>query len=116
MVVDRKRGTLQSSNHKMRWPTCPLEPGLATRYTCSVILAHNLCRDLQVLTQAPRRSRQPRRAAPWEFMEIDTIRQRFVRQAGRLIRPQGELSLSMNVSKDTESALLPILDAIDQGA
>ena len=49
-------------------------------------------------------------------MKIDMIRQRFVRQAGRLIRPQGELTLSMNMSKDAESELLQILDAIDEAA
>jgi len=85
-------------------------------YMLCAILAHNLCRELQMLTQAPQRNCQPKRPALWEFMKIDTIRQRFVRQAGRLIRPQGELTLSMNMSKDAESELLQILDAIDEAA
>lgn len=49
-------------------------------------------------------------------MKIDTIRQRFVRCAGRLINPQGELTLSMNMNEATQNELVQILDAIDQAA
>lgn len=85
-------------------------------YMLSAILAHNVCRDLQMLTQTPQRNSQPQRPALWNFMKIDTIRQRFVRQAGRLIRPQGELTLSMNLHGATQSELLQILEAIEQAA
>lgn len=85
-------------------------------YLLAAVMAHNLCRDLQMITQEPSRNTESKRPALWDFMKIDTIRQRFVQRAGRLIRPQGELTLSMNMKAATRNELLQIIDAIDQAA
>ena len=40
------------------------------------------------------RTTQEKRPALWKFEKLDTIRKRIIQRAGRLIRPQGKLTLS----------------------
>jgi hypothetical protein len=49
-------------------------------------------------------------------MQLKTIRERIVQRAGRLIRPQGQLTLSMSANASAQDELLQILDAIGQVA
>ncbi len=96
----------------------------------AAILAHNLYRDLQIVTQSSSRQRSPsdrhygtscrstlfKRPALWDFMQINTIRQKFIQCVGRLIQPQGELMLSMNMSGSTQAELLQIVGVLEQVA
>ena len=85
-------------------------------YMLSALLAHNLTRELQMLTRAPERSTQKKRPALWEFEQLDTLRRRIIQRAGRLIRPQGKLTLSMAANEATENEMLQILEAIECAA
>ena len=85
-------------------------------YMLSALLAHNLTRELQMLTRAPERSTQQKRPALWEFEQLDTLRRRIIQRAGRLIRPQGKLTLSMAANEATENEMLQILEAIERAA
>ena len=58
-------------------------------YMLSAVLAHNLARELQMITREPLRQTERKRPARWDFMQLNTIRQRIIQRAGRLIRPQG---------------------------
>ncbi len=62
------------------------------------------------------RATQEKRPALWKFEKLDTIRKRIIQRAGRLIRPQGKLTLSMSVNKTIEKEFLHLMDAIDKAA
>jgi len=85
-------------------------------YMLSAVLAHNLARELQMISREPTRQTEKKRPARWDFMQLNTIRQRIVQRAGRLIRPQGKLTLSMSANPSAQDELLQILEAIDQAA
>jgi hypothetical protein len=85
-------------------------------FMLSAILAHNLSRELQMIVQPPTRKTLNKRPALWEFMQLNTLRQRIVQRAGRLIRPNGKLTLSMSSNVAAEEELLHILDALDAAA
>ena len=62
-------------------------------YCLGAIMAHNLTRELQMQAQGPSSGTTPKRCNLWGFETLNTLRQRLVRRAGRLIRPQGRLTL-----------------------
>jgi hypothetical protein len=66
-------------------------------FTLAGILAHNLCRELQMATRPAVRGDLEKRPAKWEFESLGTIRQHLLHIAGTLTRPQGELTLICNV-------------------
>jgi len=82
-------------------------------YLLAAILAHNLGRELQMMANAPERRTTAKRAALWAFEQLDTLRRNLVqRAAGRLIRPNGRLVLSMSSNAAVEEELLHYLDAL----
>lgn len=85
-------------------------------YLLSAVLAHNLGKELQMRTTQPARSTQSKRPALWKFEELGTLRRRMIQRAGRLIRPQGKLTLSMSANKAIENELLQTLSALDKVA
>ena len=85
-------------------------------YLLSALLAHNLTRELQMIANPPSRSTQHKRPALWVFEQMETLRRRLVQRAGRLIRPQGHLTLSMSANQAVENELLQYLDALEQAA
>lgn len=85
-------------------------------YLIAALFAHNLTRELQMMTRAQDRSTLPKRPALWEFEQLDTLRRRIIQRAGRLIRPKGKLTLSMAANEATENEMLQILDAIKRAA
>ena len=69
-----------------------------------------------MITRAPDRSTQKKRPALWEFEQLSTLRHRIIQRAGRLIRSQGNLTLSMAANEATENEMLQILDATPRAA
>ena len=85
-------------------------------YTLCSMMAHNLSRELQMIS-APAASRAlPKRPAAWEFTTLDTLRHRIIQRAGRLTRPQGELTLTMSANRAVRKDLLRFLDAVKKAA
>ena len=84
-------------------------------YLLSVLLAHNLGRELQMIAHPPSRATLEKRPAFWAFQGLDTLRRRLIQRAGRLIRPQGKLTLSMPANPALQKELLHYLGAL-QGA
>ncbi|MBL3600661.1 MAG: transposase, partial [gamma proteobacterium endosymbiont of Lamellibrachia anaximandri] len=85
-------------------------------YLLSVVLAHNLSRELQMITRASSRTTQEKRPALWDFEQLNTLRRRVIQRAGRLIRPQGRLTLSMSANQAAQNELLHYLDEIEKAA
>jgi len=65
-------------------------------FTIASMLAHNLTRELQMQALPRDRRTLAKRPALWQFDQLGTIRQQILHQAGRLSRPQGELTLTIN--------------------
>lgn len=62
-------------------------------FTLCAMMAHNLGRELQMQLSPPQREQSPTRAALWRFKKLDTLRREILNRAGRLLRPQGKLTL-----------------------
>jgi hypothetical protein len=65
-------------------------------YMLAAIVAHNMTRELQMRTTPRRQTADPKRAALWLFEKLETVRNRTIRRAGRLHRPDGMLTLTMS--------------------
>ncbi len=72
----------------------------------AAVLAHNLGRELQMVAQPPERATTPTRMALWSFRELQTLRRTLFLRAGRLTRPQGELTLTLSANADVKAELL----------
>jgi len=69
-----------------------------------------------MLAQPASRTIQEKRPALWAFEKLDTVRKRIIQRAGRLIRPQGKLTLSMSANKAIKKEFLHLMDIIDKAA
>ncbi len=85
-------------------------------YLVAALMAHNLSRELQMRTTRPERSTAEKRPALWPFASLATIRRRIIQRAGRLIRPQGQLTLSMSANEAVKNELLQSLAALEAAA
>lgn len=85
-------------------------------YMLAALLAHNLTRELQMRTQPPHRKTNFKRASHWQFMCINTVRRQFIHRAGRLIRPQGKLVLSMSANPTVKDTMLHTLGLLKGAA
>ena len=59
---------------------------------------------------------QPKRPAAWKFKTLETLRRHIIQRAGRLTRPQGELTLTMSANRAVRKNLLHFLDAVQNEA
>ena len=75
-------------------------------FLLSAVLAHNLNRDLQMTAYEPSRETTPQRSPLWQFERLETLRLKLVNRAGRLIQPQGRLTLSMSTNPAVQEELL----------
>ena len=56
--------------------------------------------------EEPVRGTTQKRTVKWLFEELDTLRRTIVARAGRLTRPQGKLTLTLNANPIVQDALL----------
>ena len=54
--------------------------------------------------------------ALWRFEKLNTQRQRLIQRAGRLIRPNGKLTLSMAANDAVEAEILYCLCRLEKAA
>jgi len=86
-------------------------------FTLCAMMTHNLSREVQMLAApgaAPRAL--PKRPSAWAFEKLDTLRHRIIQRAGRFIRPQGELTLTMSANQAVRQDLLHFLDVLQKAA
>ena len=85
-------------------------------FTLCAMMAHNLSRELQMLAAPAALRALPKRPAAWSFEKLDTLRHRIIQRAGRLTRPQGELTLTMSANPAVQNDLLHFLQALQKAA
>jgi DDE family transposase len=85
-------------------------------FLLSAVLAHNLNRDLQMVAHEPSRDTTPQRSPLWQFERLETLRLKLINRAGRLIQPQGRLTLTMSANSSVRDELLHYRDALEQAA
>lgn len=85
-------------------------------YLLAGILAHNLVRELQMRGHAAARNTTYQRTPLWPFESVSTLCRKIVQRAGRLTRPAGRLTLTMNANAAVQRELLHYLDALKQAA
>lgn len=78
----------------------------------AAIMAHNLNRELQMSAEAPERSTTEQRMPWWAFIRLGTRRMNLIRRAGRLTRPNGQLTLTLNANPAVQSELLHYLKTL----
>ena len=81
-------------------------------FLLSAVLAHNLNREMQMLCYEQARNTTEQRAPLWCFEQLGTVRRKLIQRAGRLTRPQGQLTLTMSANPAVKSELLHYLDAL----
>lgn len=85
-------------------------------FTICAMMAHNLSREIQMLSASCRLRAQPKRPAAWSFKTLETLRHRIIQRAGRLTKPQGELTLTMSANQAVRKDLLHFLDIVKKAA
>ncbi|WP_075186650.1 IS1380 family transposase [Teredinibacter haidensis] len=85
-------------------------------YLLSAVLAHNLTRELQMISSSPVRTTQEKRPTLWKFKALGTLRRQIIQRAGRIIQPQGKLVLSMAKNDAVKDEMLHYLDTIGKAA
>lgn len=81
-------------------------------YVLAAMLAHNLNREMQMQSLPKARQTTERRAPLWQFEQLGTLRRKLIQRAGRLTRPQGQLTLTMSANAVVKSELLHYLDRL----
>jgi len=85
-------------------------------FTLCAMMAHNLSREIQMLAQPSAPRSLAKRPAVYAFKRLDTLRHRIIQRAGRLTRPQGELTLTMSANHAVRKDLLHFLDVVKKAA
>ena len=85
-------------------------------FTICAMMAHNLSREIQMLAQPSARRSLVKRPAVCAFERLDSLRHRIIQRAGRLTRPQGELTLTMSANRAVRADLMQFLDVLKQAA
>ncbi len=85
-------------------------------FTLCAMMAHNLSREIQMISQPARRRARAKRPAAWKFSRLDSIRHRIIQRAGRLTRPEGKLTLTMSANQAVRHDLLELLNVMQKAA
>lgn len=85
-------------------------------YLLAGLMGHNLLRELQMRQSPPQRSTTAGRTALWAFEQIGTLRQRVFHRAGKLTRPSGRLSLTINAPEPIRQRILALRQAASETA
>lgn len=75
------------------------------------VMAHNLTKELQMKTFERSRGCTEKRASLWPFDSLGKVSNELIKKAGRLARPQGELTLTLNQNPNVKQRYLEYLAA-----
>jgi len=78
-------------------------------YCLSAMLAHNLPREMQIHTYEQEYGTTAKRRPLWTFQSLATFRKNILQRAGRLIRPEGKLTLVLGGNKLVQNEIEDIL-------
>jgi len=85
-------------------------------YMLASITAHNVTRELQIQTEPRLRGTNPKRAALWLFEKLETVRNKLVRRAGRVHRPDGKLTLTMSRNEAVQAGFDQVMQGLKEAA
>ena len=85
-------------------------------YCVSAVFAHNLYRELQMITRTTDRQTTAKRSALWIFEEAASLRHKIIQRAGRLTRPQGRLRLTLSANEITQKKMMHYLQQLARTA
>jgi hypothetical protein len=85
-------------------------------FTLCAMMAHNMSRQIQMLSKPSALRSLAKRPSAWAFEKLDTLRHRIIQRAGRLVRPQGKLTLTMSANKAVQDDLLHYLEVLQKAA
>lgn len=80
-------------------------------YLIAGLMGHNLLRELQMRQRPPQRGTTATRAALWVFEQVGSLRQRVFHRAGKLTRPSGRLTLTINAAEPIRQQIIALRDA-----
>lgn len=80
-------------------------------YCLAAVISHNLYREIQMRSRQPARGTTEKRAPKWTFESIRCLRQQIIQRAGRLIWPQGRLTMVMGSNRQVREDLTRLLKA-----
>jgi hypothetical protein len=83
-------------------------------YLLAALFAHNLVRSIQMTSRAQDRRTTPQRAALWVFDRIQSFRNKFIRRAGRITRPQNHMVLTISGNATVEHEIRECLSALTE--
>ena len=84
-------------------------------YMLSAIIAHNMTRELHILTEEKARHTEYKRPALWIFQKVETFRN-LVKRAGRITWPKGQFTLTIAAKENVKNKIVSILDALKKAA
>ena len=85
-------------------------------YLLAAMLAHNLSREMQMVANNRQRGTTEKRAPLWQFTQLGTLQRKLIQRAGRLTKPQRNLTLTMSANPTVKTELLHYLNTLDQAA
>lgn len=85
-------------------------------YLLASLLAHNLCREMQMIARDRDRTTMPKRTPLWQFQQVGTLRRNLLARAGRFTRPAGKLTLTISANHEVREELLELLGALRAAA
>ena len=85
-------------------------------YLLAGLFAHNLLRELQMMTSAPSRRTTEKRTPLWAFEQLHTFRAGLIQRAGRLTRPHGKLTLTISAGHWIKNRILNLLERLQNAA
>jgi len=85
-------------------------------YLLAGLFAHNLLRELQMMTSAPSRGTTAKRTPLWAFEELHTFRAGLIQRAGRLTRPHGKLTLTISAAHWIKNRIVNLMARLQHAA
>jgi hypothetical protein len=82
-------------------------------YLLAGLFAHNLTRELQMVTSPRCRKNTAKRATLWIFEQLGTIRRTVIQRAGRFTKPRGKLTLTISANGSMRQQLLNCMAALE---
>lgn len=83
-------------------------------YLLAGLIGHNLLRELQMRESPPTRATTGTRSSLWAFERVSSIRDRVFRRAGRLTRPSGRFTLTINAPRAIQKRILKLKEAAER--
>lgn len=81
-------------------------------YLLATLIAHNLNREIQMISSQRVRNTTEKRAPLWVFDKIDSLRRKVIQRAGRITKPNGKLTLTMNANPAFQEEFIHYMDAL----